>query len=234
VTAALIPIEHLNRASRQDFAAGVRPLFEAAAPLAHALYARRPFASYEELIQRAEALANELSLPEQVELINAHPRIGERADRLSALSQREQGGTDPPELIATLAELNQIYEQRVGFRFVIFVNRRPKAEIVNVLRHRMNNPREQELATALGELFLIARDRLRFLAHNAVMQQESDNAARLAVLEELRRAALATYGEDRAAEAALQNALKVAATAVWRVSEEPLEPLGPDPLPTHD
>lgn len=65
------------------------------------------------------------------------------------------------------------------------------------------------------------------------MQQQGDNAARLAVLDELRRAALETYGEERSAEALLQGALGVAATAVWRVSQEPLEPLGNEPLPTH-
>ncbi len=54
-----------------------------------------------------------------------------------------------------------------------------------------------------------------------------------AVLDELRRAALATYGEERSAEARLQTALGAAATAVWRVSEESLEPLGNEPLPTH-
>jgi hypothetical protein len=66
------------------------------------------------------------------------------------------------------------------------------------------------------------------------MQHQSDNAARLAVLEELRRAALATYGEERSADATLQTALESAATAVWRVTQESLEPLGNEPLPTHD
>ena len=66
------------------------------------------------------------------------------------------------------------------------------------------------------------------------MQPESDNDARLAVLEELRRAAVATYGADRAVEAPLDTALNAAATAVWRVFDEPLEPFGAEPLPTHD
>ncbi len=66
------------------------------------------------------------------------------------------------------------------------------------------------------------------------MQQPSDNTARQAVLEELRRSALEIYGEERSGEANLQAALGVAATAVWRVGEEPLEPLGNEPLPTHD
>lgn len=65
------------------------------------------------------------------------------------------------------------------------------------------------------------------------MTPENNNAARQAVLEELRRAALDTYGEERSGEASLQAALGAAATAVWRVSQEPLDPLGLEPLPTH-
>jgi hypothetical protein len=65
------------------------------------------------------------------------------------------------------------------------------------------------------------------------MAPQMDNAAHQAVLEELTRSALGTYGEERSGEASLQTALGVAATAVWRVCQESLEPLGPEPLPTH-
>jgi hypothetical protein len=65
------------------------------------------------------------------------------------------------------------------------------------------------------------------------MQSQNDNTARSAVLEELQRAALATYGEERSAEPRLQTALNIAATGVWRVTQEPLQPLGNEPLPTH-
>ena len=58
-----------------------------------------------------------------------------------------------------VAELNEAYEQRFGFRFVVFVNKRAKAEIVNVLRRRLGNNREQELRSGLRDMFLIARDR---------------------------------------------------------------------------
>ena len=64
------------------------------------------------------------------------------------------------------------------------------------------------------------------------MQQQGDDAARLAVLDELRRSALDTYGEERCADVRLEAALSLAATAVWRVSQEPLQPLGNEPLPT--
>ena len=58
-------------------------------------------------------------------------------------------------------ELNRRYEEKFGFRFVVFVNRRPKREIVPILRERLERTREQELATALDELVSIAEDRWR-------------------------------------------------------------------------
>ena len=62
-------------------------------------------------------------------------------------------------MLTELAYLNQVYEEKFGFRFVVFVDRRPKAEILQVLGSRLERSREEELETALGELVAIARDR---------------------------------------------------------------------------
>ena len=77
----------------------------------------------------------------------------------SARSAAEQGTDDDPEVLAELAELNRAYEERFGFRFVVFVNRRPRREIVPVLRERLERTREEELATGVDELVQIAIDR---------------------------------------------------------------------------
>jgi len=58
-----------------------------------------------------------------------------------------------------LAYLNQVYEEKFGFRFVVFVAGRPKVEILEVLRERLERTREEELETGLEELVAIARDR---------------------------------------------------------------------------
>ena len=79
------------------------------------------------------------------------------ATALSMRSAAEQGIDKAPEL----DELNAAYEERFGFRFVVFVNRRPKSAIVPVLRERLERTREQELTTALDELVSIAEDRWR-------------------------------------------------------------------------
>jgi 2-oxo-4-hydroxy-4-carboxy-5-ureidoimidazoline decarboxylase len=156
----LFAISHLNQLAADEFASALNPLFEAAAPLATALWSQRPFASYADLIDHAESLASRLPVAQQIEVVTAHPRIGERADRLSVLSLREQGYGSNDSDAEQLADLNAAYEHRFGFRFLVFVDKRPKSAIVEVLRERMNNSPETELRTALRDMFLIARDRL--------------------------------------------------------------------------
>jgi OHCU decarboxylase len=167
----LAPIYALNQVALGAFTDALRPLLEAAGPLATALYAERPFASYADLLDRAESVAARLTAAEQVEAINGHPRIGDNAAAVrqtSALSYREQGydreATVPDEelqkVYAELASLNQAYEQRFGFRFVVFVDGRPKSAILDLLKLRLRNSRQTELQTALSALFAIARDRL--------------------------------------------------------------------------
>jgi 2-oxo-4-hydroxy-4-carboxy--5-ureidoimidazoline (OHCU) decarboxylase len=116
-------------------------------------------AALDDPLGRAREVAAALSDEEKVEVLDAHPAIG--AKKLSARSAAEQGAELDPETLAELAELNRAYEERFGFRFVVFVNRRPKRELVPILRERLGRTREQELATALDELVSIALDRWR-------------------------------------------------------------------------
>ena len=112
-------------------------------------------AGLENPLGRARDVASSLSDDEKKEVLDAHPAIG--AKKLSARSAAEQGTDEVPEL----DELNREYEERFGFRFVVFVNRRPRKELVPVLRRRLEQTREEELATALDELVSIAEDRWR-------------------------------------------------------------------------
>jgi 2-oxo-4-hydroxy-4-carboxy--5-ureidoimidazoline (OHCU) decarboxylase len=93
-----------------------------------------------------------LSEEEKAEALAAHPRIGEASP--------EQRGEEA-EVLAELAELNRAYEDRFGFRFVVFVDRRRRSELVPVLRERLGRTRAEELETGLSELVAIARERWR-------------------------------------------------------------------------
>jgi 2-oxo-4-hydroxy-4-carboxy--5-ureidoimidazoline (OHCU) decarboxylase len=119
----------------------------------------------EELAKREDPLGNardviaELSEEDKLEALNAHPAIG--AKTRSARSTAEQGDDAGPAVLTELAYLNQVYEEKFGFRFVVFVNRRPKAEVLDVLRRRLERTRDEELDTAVEELVAIAEDRWR-------------------------------------------------------------------------
>jgi len=139
-------------------------LFESAGPLLERLRAEEPFASGAALLARAREIVKTLPEAEQIAVINAHPRIGERPDKVSALSFREQGydrDTTPPEVLRRLAVLNEEYEQKFGFRFVVFVNGRSKEAIVPVLEARLRGTRDEERRTAVREILAIAEDRLK-------------------------------------------------------------------------
>jgi 2-oxo-4-hydroxy-4-carboxy--5-ureidoimidazoline (OHCU) decarboxylase len=131
-------------------------LFEGSTPLARRLSAEGPWASDREMIEHAYRLLPELDEEEKIATVNAHPRIGEDPARLSRLSLAEQGADRVPEL----DRLNTEYEDRFGFRFVVFVNGRSKAEIVEVMRQRMKRDRAQELAEGLRAVVDIAASRI--------------------------------------------------------------------------
>jgi len=101
---------------------------------------------------------------ERIGVLNAHPRIGADPALLSALSRSEQGGGADRATLRELAAMNDEYERTFGFRFVIFVAGRSKAEIVPVMRERLRRSREDELSAGIVEFLAITRDRLERIA----------------------------------------------------------------------
>ncbi len=114
-------------------------------------------AQIEDPLGSADSVLEKLGEEEKIEALDAHPAIGART--LSARSAEEQGPSGDPAVLSELAYLNQIYQEKFGFRFVVFVAGRPKREILEVLRDRIANTREEELDTGCRELVAIARDR---------------------------------------------------------------------------
>ena len=107
-------------------------------------------AGREDPLEIAEEVALSLPEPDQVAALATHPRIGEPSE--------EQRGAEP-EVLEELARLNEEYERRFGFEFVVFVNGRTRAELLPVLHERLGRTRAQELKTGLLALCAIARDR---------------------------------------------------------------------------
>jgi 2-oxo-4-hydroxy-4-carboxy--5-ureidoimidazoline (OHCU) decarboxylase len=116
------------------------------------------------ILASARAEIARMSEDERIGVLDAHPRIGADPASLSPVSRREQGGGADQPALQALAAMNDEYERKFGFRFVVFVAGRSKAEIVPVMRERLHRTREEELATGVDEFLAIARDRLERLA----------------------------------------------------------------------
>jgi 2-oxo-4-hydroxy-4-carboxy--5-ureidoimidazoline (OHCU) decarboxylase len=114
-------------------------------------------AKVDDPLGRADEVLAELMDEEKVEALGAHPAIGGRG--LTARSAAEQGTDADPAVLSELSYLNQVYEEKFGFRFVVFVAGRPKREVLEVLRGRIARSREEELDAGCQELVAIARDR---------------------------------------------------------------------------
>lgn len=156
---SIAPIEDLNAFNYEKFIENITTLFEPAPPLANALYNLRPFKTYNAVIDAAEEIIAKMSHSEKVIVVNAHPRIGAPVENLSDQSKIEQGGDEDKAVIEELRLLNQEYEKKFGFKFVVFVNGRPRKEVIQVLKDRMHNCKDLELETGLKAMILIARSR---------------------------------------------------------------------------
>ncbi len=146
------------------FAAAVEPLFEGAPSFVRRLAHARPFETDDGLFGAARAVAREMPEAEQVELLNAHARIGADPATVSPDSHAEQGydeqsGPDQSWVADELVALNEAYEGLFGFRFVVFVAGRPRADIIPILERALRADREEELRRGLDDVVLIAHDR---------------------------------------------------------------------------
>jgi 2-oxo-4-hydroxy-4-carboxy-5-ureidoimidazoline decarboxylase len=159
-TAPFPTVGELNEVSVAGFMDAMAMLFEPAPRFGAWLAAARPFANDEDLLKAAARVAHQMAEPDQVELVNAHPRLGAR-DRLSEASRREQGAADDP-VDRALAELNAAYEERFGFRYLVFVSGRPRETLLPEFRAALERDRADELRRALDDTLAIAANRLHF------------------------------------------------------------------------
>jgi 2-oxo-4-hydroxy-4-carboxy-5-ureidoimidazoline decarboxylase len=165
---ARLSIDDLDVIAPGAFAAAVAPLFEGARAFLGRLAMARPFGSAEAMFRVARSIAHGMPLDEQIELIDAHPRLGAPPATVSELSFREQGygdGSPSPEMAdgasteAELARLNTAYESRFGFRYCVFVAGRPRADLVAGLAAALDADRDAEIHRALEAVVDIAEDR---------------------------------------------------------------------------
>lgn len=165
--AAFPSVADLDKLPPEACAAAISPLFENAKGFVARLVDARPWGDEDGLIEVAYGAARDLPEDEAIELVNAHPRIGSDPAAMSRLSKTEQGYDSEAGEAAwvdeELAGLNEVYEDRFGFRYVTFVAGRPREQVIPMLEASLRNDREPELRRAVTDCVAIAEDRLRNL-----------------------------------------------------------------------
>jgi len=168
----LPPMEVLDHISAGIFAATMASLFEGAPRFLGRLAVARPFGSLDVLFERARAIAHAMPIAEQLEVIDAHPRLGAPPASVSAMSFVEQGydqdaaeraahdaESERARVAAELDRLNTAYEARFGFRYCVFVAGRPRSELLAGLATALDADRLTEVSRAIDAVVDIAADR---------------------------------------------------------------------------
>jgi OHCU decarboxylase len=161
-------IAEINDFRSEDFVRAIGPVFEHSPWIAESTWPKRPFASLEELHHAACATVTEAREEKQLALIRAHPDLVGRAALAGTLTpsstaEQASAGLDKltPEEIAAFQRLNEEYKDQFRFPFVICARLNKKEAILEGFRKRLKHSREEEIKSALEEIFKIARLRLQ-------------------------------------------------------------------------
>ena len=167
-----LTLERLNAADVATATQMLEGLYEHTPWIAEAALAQRPFKS---LAHIKHAMAQVLAqAPEQAQrdLVLAHPELAGKAmvsNTLTAESTNEQNKAGltqcTPEEFAQIQQLNQAYNARFGFPFILAVRGPrglglPKQDIIDTFARRVLNPIDFELGEALRNIHRIAEIRL--------------------------------------------------------------------------
>ena len=158
----------LNALPQDEFVRLVGPVFEHSSWISEETWPRRPFANLTALHSALCGTVREAGEPKQLALIRAHPDLVGRAalaGTLTPTSSAEQASAglnqlNPDEIVAFL-KFNRAYRDRFGFPFIICARLNKKETILKAFPIRLQHSREQEITTALDEIYKIAYLRLK-------------------------------------------------------------------------
>jgi 2-oxo-4-hydroxy-4-carboxy-5-ureidoimidazoline decarboxylase len=132
------------------------------------MIARRPFHSREGLLAAARDVWFSLTPADWLEAFTHHPKIGDRQSlqrrfgTSGALSEKEQAGLHgvSADVLDALADANERYLAKFGYIFIVCATGRRAAEMLAMLRDRLDNDPETEIRIAAEEQAKITELRL--------------------------------------------------------------------------
>jgi 2-oxo-4-hydroxy-4-carboxy-5-ureidoimidazoline decarboxylase len=163
-----IEIANLNLLDEPSFVALVGPIFEHSPWIAQVAWSKRPFASIDRLHSTMREIVASSDRDKHLDLIRAHPDLVGRAaleGKLTSASKAEQASAGLGQLsgieIGQFKAYNAAYREKFGFPFVICARLNKKEAILKGFEVRLRHARDQEIQTALEEIYKIAYLRLQ-------------------------------------------------------------------------
>jgi 2-oxo-4-hydroxy-4-carboxy-5-ureidoimidazoline decarboxylase len=160
-------IQDVNRMDESTFVSIFGSVYEHSSWVAEAVWQHRPFASLDGLHGAMDSIVQRAGQSRLMSLIKAHPELAGRlagSGQLTAESRSEQTQAGLSSLSDNLTkqmlELNDSYQKKFGFPFIICARLNNVATILQAMEDRLTNSGETEFTTALQEISKIARLRL--------------------------------------------------------------------------
>ncbi len=157
----------LNQMTLPGFSGAVGDTFERAPWVAEAAWAKRPFSSVTSLHEAMMGVVRAAPRERQLEFLRGHPDLAGKAARAGAItddSKSEQSSVGLDSLseadYARFHRLNDAYTAKFGFPFIVCVRRHTRDSILAQFERRLSHDIATEFATALQEIFYIARLRV--------------------------------------------------------------------------
>jgi len=157
-----VALEELSSLGKSEFVARLGGVFEHSPWIAERAWHQRPFRSIEDLHRAMlDAVA---SKEEKLKLARAHPELS-GSETLTPNSSSEQARLGFTALskkeLEEMNRLNRNYREKFGFPCIVALRlHADRASVMAEMARRLQNPPEEELATALEQIGHIARGRL--------------------------------------------------------------------------
>jgi 2-oxo-4-hydroxy-4-carboxy-5-ureidoimidazoline decarboxylase len=158
-----LTIAELAGLSDAEFVDTLGSVYETSPWVAERVLEDRPFASPEELHNAMAQAVENATEEKQLALLRAHPALGEQTGMTEASEQEQaSAGLDQltPDQYERFQELNETYEERFGFPFIMAVKNASPDAIQQRMEDRLDQSQSAEFETALNEVHEIARLRI--------------------------------------------------------------------------
>lgn len=162
-----LSINDINQMPKQQFVESLGSIFEHSPWVAEAAFDLRPFDSLKLLHTTMVTIVDQSSSQQRMALIRNHPELAGKeasAGTLTTDSLKEQSGAGldqcSAEELSQLRSLNQAYQEKFEFPFIIAVTGLNRQQVIAAMALRAQNSKDVEFETSLAEIAKIGKIRL--------------------------------------------------------------------------